>query len=113
MKSSPNRKLGIEMEKRSPVSGTIITPEQEANIQKIMEKAQLEMATNVVKALVDTLDSELFDNGLSFISPLDFLDVLGICGLSLTIGEWASYTYLTEMEKVANQDFSKKKKVGK
>ena len=101
------------MEKRSPVSGVIITPEQEANIQKIMEKAQLEMATNVLKTLVDTLDSELFDNNLSFISPLDFLDVLGICGLSLTISEWASYTYLTEMEKVANQDFSKKKKVGK
>jgi hypothetical protein len=101
------------MEKRSPVSGTIITPEQEANIQKIMEKAQLEMATNVLKTLVDNLDSELFANNLSFISPLDFLDVLGICGLSLTIGEWASYTYLTEMEKVADQDFSKKKKVGK
>jgi hypothetical protein len=101
------------MKNRSPVSGVIITPEAEANIQKITETQQLEMATNVLKTLVDTLDSELFANGLSHISPLDFLDVLGICGLSLTIGEWASWTYITEMEKVPSQDFSKKQKVGK
>lgn len=101
------------MRNRSSVSGVVITPEQEENIQQITEKAQLEMATNVLKTLVDTLDSELFDNNLSFISPLDFLDVLGICGLSLTIGEWASETYIAEMAKVADQDFSKKRKVGK
>ena len=63
----PKFLLETEMEKRSPVSGVIITPEQEANIQKIMEKAQLEMATNVLKTLVDTLDSELFDNNLFLI----------------------------------------------
>jgi hypothetical protein len=84
----------------TPVSGVVITPEMAKSIAEATETKQLEMATNVCRTLVETLDSDLFGNGLKYISPLDLLDVLGICGLSLTIGEWASWTYLTELEKV-------------
>lgn len=79
--------------KTTPVSGMVITPEMESNISKITEKAQLEMATNFLKALADTY-------GVEGVCALDILDALAICGLSFTIGEWASHTYLTEMSKL-------------
>jgi len=79
--------------KTTPVSGVVITPEMESNISKITEKAQLEMATNFLKVLEDTF-------GVEGVCALDILDALGICGLSFTIGEWASHTYLTEMSKL-------------
>jgi len=79
---------------KTPVSGVEITPEMASNIAKITEKGQLDMATNFLKVLKDNYSLE--DLGV-----LDVLDALGICGLSLTIGEWASYTYLTELAKEA------------
>jgi hypothetical protein len=76
----------------TPVSGVVITPEMAKNIANATETKQLEMATNLLKTLKNEFSME--DIGV-----LDVLDALGICGLSLTIGEWASYTYLTQLQK--------------
>jgi hypothetical protein len=82
-----------KMPTKAPVSGIILTANDQENIERIMQTQQLEMATNLLKVLKDTY-------GVKGISALDLLDALGICGLSLIIGEWASYTYLTELNKL-------------
>lgn len=84
--------------KTAPVSGVVITPEMESNIATITEQQQLEMATNLMNALEETF-------GVEDICALDILDALGSCGLSLTIGEWASHTYLSEMSKLDEYGF--------
>ena len=84
--------------KTMPVSGIVITSDMESDIANVTEKQQLEMATNLLTALEETF-------GVEDICALDILDALGICGLSLTIGEWASHTYLTEMNKLDEYGF--------
>lgn len=55
---------------------------------------QMKMATRFVEQL-KMLGSEMDE-----ITPLSLLDTLGVCGMSLTIGDVASNTFFREMKKV-------------
>jgi hypothetical protein len=57
--------------------------------------SQIEMAETLLTELVEEFE------GVSEISPLDLLDMLGVCGLSLTIGMDASLEYMSQLSQIA------------
>lgn len=67
----------------------------EETIKDVTIHSQLKMA----ESFLDQLRNLYIDASLDEVDALGILDCLGVAGLSLTIGEYASRTFFTEVAK--------------
>lgn len=58
---------------------------------------QLVLATKLVDHFNEALSLYMDSTGRLEVSPLEILDVLGVCGLELAVGERASEEYVEHM----------------